>query len=282
MVRMSSLWTGKEFCPGNRLLKLRGRGSFGSVWEAETTAGEIAALKFLPCADHRAVAMEIRAIQAIRALRHPNLTRIHEVWCHGGYIVVVMELADGSLHDLLEAYQSEFGTPVPPEELCRYLTQAADALDFLNARQHDLDGRCVGFQHCDIKPSNILLFEERVKLCDFGLASPISTQVSFHRLAGTLDYTAPEVFQGRLTQWTDQFSLAVTYCELRSGQRPFPEPPATFQPGYVRPAADLSMLEAAERAIVARALAPTPQERWPSCRDLVYQLADAVKPARRR
>jgi len=277
MGHMSSLWTGKEFCPGNRLRKFRGRGSYGSVWEGETTDGEPAALKFLPCGDGMAVAQEIRSIQAIKQLYHRNLVRVHEVWCHRGYIVVVMELADGSLLDLLDAYQSEFGQPLPPEDVCQCLAQAADALDFLNARQHEIDGQCVGFQHCDIKPSNLLLFGETVKLCDFGLASPITTPVRFHRLAGTWAYAAPEVFQGRLSNWTDQFALAVTYCELRTGQLPFPDLPTTFPPGYVRPAPDLSILPDSERPIIAKALAHTPQDRWQSCGELMHRLTEVVK-----
>src|SRR5438445_671717 len=78
----------------------------------------------------------------------------------------------------------------------------------------------VAIQHCDVKPSNFLLFGDTVKLSDFGLASSISCQLQGHRRAGTLAYTAPEVFQGRLSDWTDQFSLGVTYCELRSGRLP--------------------------------------------------------------
>ena len=44
------------------------------------------------------------------------------------------------------------------------------ALDFLNTRQHTLDGRKVAFQHCDVKPSNMLLIDGSVKLTDFGLS----------------------------------------------------------------------------------------------------------------
>jgi serine/threonine protein kinase len=187
-----------------------------------------------------------------------------------------MELAEGSLLDLLEAYYSEFHTPIAPDQVCRYLAQVGDTLDFLNARQHSVDGRRVSFQHCDIKPSNLLLFGETVKVSDFGLASPTSSMLKFHRRAGTLDYAAPEVFQGRLSDWTDQYSLAVTYCMLRGGRLPFTDTPPKFDPEYVRPTPDLSMLEARERPIVARALAPIPQNRWPSSLELVTALGKAV------
>src|SRR5205823_6311166 len=102
-----------------------------------------------------------------------------------------------------------------PEQVSLNLTQAADALDFMNKRQHMLEGRRIAFQHCDVKPSNMLLFGDRVKLSDFGLASTTSSMMKSHSRSGTLEYAAPEVFQGRLSEWTDQYALAVTYCLLR-------------------------------------------------------------------
>jgi serine/threonine protein kinase len=187
-----------------------------------------------------------------------------------------MELADGSLLDLLDAYLTEFGNPIVGEQVCFYLSQAAEGIDFLNARQHLLEGRKVAFQHCDIKPSNLLLFGDTVKIADYGLASPTTSPLKFHRRAGTLDYTAPEVFQGRLSDWTDQYALAITYCLLRGNALPFKDTPKTFVKTYVRPPPDLSMLPEPERPVVHRALSPTPQDRWPSCREFLAQLSKTV------
>jgi serine/threonine protein kinase len=270
------LQIGMEPYPGYRLRQLLGRGGFAQVWEAETASGQAVALKFLACDDGLAASKEVRSIQAVRQIHHPHIIRIEQVWIHLGYIIVAMELAEGSLLDLLEAYQSEFETAVPPEQVLLHLSEAADALDFMNARQHNLEGRKVAFQHCDIKPSNILLFGESIKVADFGLASPTSSPLKFHRRAGTLDYTAPEVFQGRLSNWTDQYALAITYCEMRGGRLPFKNTPAAFEPSYVRPAPDLTMLPEKERSIVARALAPLPQSRWPTCSDFIMHLAQIV------
>jgi serine/threonine protein kinase len=270
------LHTGMEPYPGYRLRQLVGQGGFAEVWEAETQAGKTIALKFLPCDDSLTASKEVRSIQAVRQLKHPNLIETFQVWCHLGYIIVAMELAEGSLLDLLQAYEGELQSPVPPEQVCLYLTQTAEALDFLNTRQHTMDGRKVAFQHCDVKPSNILLFRDTVKLADFGLASPTSSPLKFHRRAGTLDFTAPEVFQGRLSDWTDQYALAVSYCQLRGGRLPFPDTPTKFVRNYVRPTPDLTMLPEAERPHVARALAPAPQNRWPSCKEFIARLAQTV------
>jgi serine/threonine protein kinase len=262
--------------PGYRLRQLLGRGGFAEVWEAETSTGGTLALKFMPANDSLAASKEIRSIQAVRELEHPNLIHIDQVWCQPGYIVIAMELADGSLLDLLDAYISEFQTPIVAEQVCLHLSQAADGIDFLNSRSHVIEGRRVAIQHCDIKPSNLLLFGDTVKLADFGLASPTSSPLKFHRRAGTLDYTAPEVFQGRLSDWTDQYALAVSYCLLRGGYLPFRDTPKTFEKTFVRSAPDLSMLPAVEQPIVHRALSSTPQDRWPSCKEFISRLSKVV------
>jgi serine/threonine protein kinase len=276
MATMLSLGTGEEPVPGHRLIRLLGRGGFGEVWEAEKAGGAHLALKFMPFSDSLSAVKELRAIQAVRGLKHPRFVHIDQVWSQVGYLVVAMELADGDLDGLLRICLSDFGAPIPPAQVCGYLTQAAEALDFLNARRHSLDGQIVGVQHCDIKPSNLLLFGESIKLCDFGLAGVTTSILKAHRRGGTLDYTAPEVFQGRLSDRTDQYALAVTYCKLRGARLPFPDSPATFDTAYVRPAPDLSMLSPKERPIIARSLARVPQDRWPTCGEMMAPLAEAA------
>ena len=242
MIENGRLEVGLEPYPGYRLQQFLARGGFGEVWEARTTNGTAVALKFLACENPGSAATENQANKIVQQLRHPNLIRIYKVWSQPGYLVVAMELADGSLDDLLKAYQTEQQTPVPREEVCRLLEQAAVGIDFLNARQHNLDGHRVSIQHCDIKPSNLLVMGEIVKLSDFSLTSVTTASVKTHRRAGTPAYMAPEVFQGQLSEWTDQYALAVTYCLLRTGRLPFSKVPATVQTGYAKPAPDLSML----------------------------------------
>src|SRR5262249_36102205 len=160
-----ALQAGVEPFPGCRLIQLRGRGGFSEVWEAEATDGRRVALKFMP-GSSEAAPKEIRALQTIRELRHPNLARIERIWSQRDYIVICMELGEATLSELLEAYQTEYNQSFPANQVCFLLTQAAKAIDFLNARQHLVDGHVVAFQHCDVKPSNMLLMGDTVKLCD--------------------------------------------------------------------------------------------------------------------
>jgi serine/threonine protein kinase, bacterial len=153
------------------------------------------------------------------------------------------------------------------------LAQAAVAIDFLNAHVHNVDGQIVAFQHGDIKPSNLLLFGDTVKLADFGLAVPMTNSRVNRNPSGTVQFAATEVFQGALTDQTDQFAFAVTYCLLRGGQLPYTDSPTSFRVPYTRPAPDLGMLPEAERQIIARALSTSPSSRWPSCRAMIEALA---------
>jgi serine/threonine protein kinase len=266
---------GLESCPGYQLRECRGRGSFGEVWEGKGDDNKRVALKFMAC-DGASAAREIRTLQNIRQLIHPHLVQLHKVFCYSGYLILVMELADGSLHDLLDVQQTEDRTPIRPSRVCHYLNQTAEVLDFLNTRQHRIGGQLVAFRHLDVKPSNMLLFNGVVKLADFGLAVMTASVSQRHPQCGSTLYAGPEVFTGTISDRTDQYSLAVSYFQLRTGKLPFPDTPPQFRRDYVRPAADLSLLSLAERPIVARALSPITVDRWPSCREFIAQIARAV------
>jgi serine/threonine protein kinase len=274
VIRVETLRVGAEPFPGYRLTRFLGRGTYGEVWEATREQGPKVALKFVPCENSANATMEVRGLEAIRKLRHRHLLEVDKVWCSAGYIVMSMELAEGSLLELLEVFLTDMGMPIAPWHLCHFLTQAATAIDFLNTRQHMIDGRRVAVRHCDIKPSNLLLMPDgSIKVSDYTLAVQSTSPMDYQRRAGTLDFTAPEVFHRQLSERTDQYALAVTYCQLRGNRLPFTDTPARFECSYVRPAPDLSMLAPDEQPIIARALAPVPQDRWPSCTEMMQRLS---------
>src|SRR5205085_7438564 len=104
-----------------------------------------------------------------------------------------------------------------------YMRQVARALDFLNSCQHKLEeaDQAVAIQHRDIKPENILLVRDVVKVGDFGLAKVLEgTSAVIHADSSgmTPSYAAPEVFGSKVTSWSDQYSLALTYYTLRTGK----------------------------------------------------------------
>jgi serine/threonine protein kinase len=270
------LESGAEPISGYRLTRRLGCSACAEVWEAETTSGHRLAMKFLPCAAQQSAAREIRCLQVVQQLQHPHLIRIKGIWSIPGYIVVRMELAEGNLEDLLQTYRNRLGTTVPAEHACLVLADAADALDFLNARRHDIGGQRVSIPHGNVKPTNLLLVGDEVKVADAGLSRTLAARLEAATRAGTLAYCAPEMLTGKISDQTDQYGLAVIYCKLRSGRTPFGTKPSTADPASPRPEPDLSMLLEVERSTVARALRPVPQDRWPSCSEFAGRLVQAL------
>jgi serine/threonine protein kinase len=275
--RPLALVAGAEPYPGYQLLRPLGSGGWSEVWRARQPDGRECALKFMPCDPGLAPAKEIRALQALRHLRHPHLLETRNIWSCPGYIVIVMDLCDGSLLDLLEIYLRELKTPMTAGHVCHFLGHAAQAIDFLNARQHLVHEQRMAIRHCDVKPSNLLVCGQVVKLADFSLAVPTSATMWYHRRRGTPLYCAPEVFQGWLSDRTDLYSLAISYYQLRTGCFPFNDTPASVDPGYVRPEPDLSEVSRPEREVLRRALAAVPQNRWSSCVEMMQQLGRYCK-----
>ncbi len=279
--RAIPLLSGAEPFPGYRLVKPIGRGGWSEVWRARQPEGGECALKFMPCDPGLGPSQEVRALQALRHIKHPYIMETRQVWCCSGYVVVVMDLCDGSLLDLLDVYLRELDAPMSPDHVCFYLGQAAEAIDFLNSRRHEVHGQRMAVRHCDVKPSNLLITGQAVKLADFSLAVPTTATMWYHRRSGTPVYCAPEVFQGWLSDRSDQYALAVSYYQLRTGRLPFHDTPGAITPHYVRPVPDLSGVSAAEREVLRRALAPVPQDRWPACAEMMQRLnASCLSPSR--
>ena len=85
------------------------------------------------------------------------------------------------------------------------------------------------------------------------------------------------MLEGEVSQRTDQYSLAVTYYQLRCGRLPFTGSINEIVFGHLSRPPDLTGLPEDERAVLARALAKRPDDRWPSCREFVRHLPPATQ-----
>src|SRR5438105_1593429 len=100
-----------EPVPGYRLLEPLGHGAFGEVWKCEAPGGLYKAIKFVygnlngVGLDSAQAEEELRAIQRIKSIRHPFLLSMDRVESVDGELIIVTELADKSLHELLEECQ---------------------------------------------------------------------------------------------------------------------------------------------------------------------------------
>lgn len=223
-----------------RLIREIGRGGMGIVYEAqEDTLDRRVALKVLP--RQSLLAPELlkrfqREAQIVAGLRHPHIVTIFGIGEQEGFHYYVMQLVRGVgldriIGQLTPADQTarSYSPPVNPDSekaldeilhrwfrrdagywisAARIGLQAAEALHYAHTQ------RTV---HCDIKPANLLVDPQgNVWITDFGVAKAMQ----FDRvtrtgdLTGTLQYMAPERFQGRTDPRSDVCSLGLTLYEL--------------------------------------------------------------------
>lgn len=254
--------------PDYVLIRKLGAGAFGEVWHAHGPDGLDVALKFIRL-DARGRALELRSLEVMKSIRHPNLVSLFGAWHKDDWLILAMELCDRSLQARLTEALDQKLPGIPLAELLSYMSDAANGLDALNARQ---------VQHRDVKPANLLLLDSGVKVADFGLAKALEQTVASNSGAGTVAYIAPECFKGQLTQQSDQYSLAVTYYHLLTGRLLFEGDQAQVMYAHLELEPDLSHLPQEEAGVLARALSKKPRKRWRTCETFVRELIGAAYP----
>ncbi len=263
--------------PDYELKALLGRGGFGEVWRATGPGGFDVAIKFVRL-EGKAGDVERRALETIKGLRHAHLLPVFGAWERDGFLIMAMELGDKSLMDRFEECHAAKQRGIPREELLGYLRDAARGLDYLGEARPGADGKMTFLQHRDVKPQNLMLVGGTVKIADFGLIKVLKHTLTNASSKMTLTYAPPELFGEKLTRWSDQYSLAVSYCLLRGGRMPFNGNAAQLTIGHLQRPPDLSMLPEAERPTVARALEKEPEKRWPNCTVFAESLATVQRP----
>lgn len=267
-VKTKRIQPGYEPIEGYILEKRIGQGGFGEVWRAVAPGGLKKAVKFVfGQHDERRAAQELKSLERIKGVQHPFILTLERFELIDNQLVIVTELADGSLEDVYKKQQERGSCGIPREALLGYMKDAADALDYL----HQL----YKLQHLDIKPANLLIVGGRVKVADFGLLKDLG-EIECSIVGGlTPIYAPPEVFDGRPSIHSDQYSLAVMYQELLTSTRPFSgRTIAQLATQHVHNAPNLKPLPAVDRPCVARALEKNPNQRYQSCSEFVQKLAN--------
>ncbi len=156
---------------------------------------------------------ELRSLNRIKEVRHPFLLSIERIEVIDDNVVIVTELADQSLKRQFQKQRAKGLPGLPREELLGYLRDTADALDYIYDNY--------SLQHLDIKPENLLLVGNRAKVADFGLIKNLYDRSSVSIEGLTPTYAPPELFEGKPNRHSDQYSLAIVYSEMLTGELPF-------------------------------------------------------------
>src|SRR5229473_1158795 len=260
-----------EPIPGYKLVERLGGGGFGEVWKAIAPGGLAKAIKFvygdLKAANDDGVRaeQELKALSRVKTVRHPYILSLERYDIIDGQLLIVMELADRNLWDRFKECRSQGLQGIPRGELLNIMEESAEALDLMN-NQYQL-------QHLDIKPQNIFLVYNHIKVADFGLVKDLQGMTATVTGGVTPVYAAPETFDGEVSRFCDQYSLAIVYQELLTGQRPFRGASVqqlVMQHLTARP--NLTPLSPSDRGPIGRALAKRPEERFPCCADMIRAL----------
>src|SRR5258706_6674049 len=264
-----------------------GAGGMGEVYRArDTRLDRDVAIKVLPknfSSDSNLRERFEREARAISSLNHPNICTLYDVGKQNGMDYLVLEYIEGeSLAQKLER------GPLAIEQVLAYGIQIAEALE----RAHRQ-----GVVHRDLKPGNVMVTKNGLKLLDFGRAKPMAgaslaatalggLTVSQHKpltaegtIVGTFQYMAPEQLEGRdADPRSDLFALGCVLYEMAAGKRPFdgktqasvvaailatePPPISSLQP----------LAPPAFERVVQTCVAKDPDERWQTAHDVKLQL----------
>ncbi len=218
-------------------------------------------------------------------IRHANVVAVRDVELDGASVTMVMEYIDGvSLAELLAV-----GDAGPtPAIFLRVVLDAASGLHAAHEAK-DREGRPLGLVHRDVSPQNVLVGVDGVsRVSDFGIAKCVAhtgMASTGDMLKGKLGYMAPEYLQGKgVDRRADVFALGVVLWEGLASKQLFAaanEAEALMRLLYYVPppvSSERVALGTAFDAIVARALAKSPDDRFPTMEALADALYAAARP----
>jgi streptogramin lyase len=239
---------------GYRLDALIARGGMGVVYRATHLGLERqVALKVIAreLADREGFRERfLRESRLAASLDHPAVVPVFDSREVDGELIVAMRLVAGG--DLRRTIDRE--GPLPPVRAIALLGQVAEALDTAHA---------AGIVHRDVKPHNVLVEGDRAFLSDFGLAKALGesgAQQSGTSVVGTAEYMSPEQWRGSsVGPAADVYSLGCVLFEALTGIVPYARKEADTEP---------EMPEGLD-AVIERAVAKDPAERYPSAGALI-------------
>ena len=256
-----------ELPEGYSVVDRLGAGGYGEVWKAIAPGGLEKAVKivFGHC-DEGMAERELKSLERVKSVRHPFLLSIERYEIVNNRLVIVTELADMSLSDCFQNHVGAGRQGIPRDQLIAYLWDAAEALDCL-IEHHSL-------QHLDIKPENLLLIGDHIKVADFGLVKELASKTLNSVMGGmTPLYSAPEIYDNNPSPRSDQYSLAIVYQHMLTATLPFSgRTPAQLAKQHTLAQPNVNPLSEADRAIVKRALEKSPDARFASCREFISAL----------
>ncbi|XP_038632477.1 MAPK/MAK/MRK overlapping kinase-like isoform X4 [Scyliorhinus canicula] len=199
-----------------RLVAKIGEGTFSEVWKAQSLKDGTyyACKKMKQHIESIEQVNNLREIQAMRRLSlHPNILQLHEVAYdkRSGSLALICELMDMNIYELIRGRRN----PLPEGKIKSYMYQLCKSLDYMHRN---------GIFHRDVKPENILIKQNLLKLADFGSCRSVFSKQPYTEYISTRWYRAPECLltDGYYSFKMDIWSTGCVFYEITSLQPLFP------------------------------------------------------------
>lgn len=277
------------------LLHKLATGGMSEVYEARRRGSRgfskpIALKRILPqfSADEELVAMFVDEARLSSQLSHPNLVQVVDFGEEGGELYMAMELVRGTTGAQLVRKVARRRETVPVRLALYIALSIARGLEYAH-EACDEEGQPLHLVHRDVSPGNVLLSRSgAIKLSDFGIARAafLESRTEHGQLKGKVGYMSPEQVLGReLDAQSDQFSTAIVLAEMLIGRPLFGRGRDLDILVRIRDG-DLSALARhgshlceEVRALLLRALARRPEDRYPTTRAFVEATEDVMRRA---
>ncbi|CAM3220753.1 serine/threonine protein kinase [Corallococcus sp. ZKHCc1 1396] len=269
------------------ILSMLGKGGMAEVYRARVRSGPhegwtVALKRLLPALTRDPASVDLFAREAhlSRQLDHPNIVKVLDAGMLEDVSFLVMDLVDGrDLGHILRRCKAR-GIPLPVDFAVYLAKVLLEALAYAHTATGP-EGEPLGIVHCDVSPSNLFISRVgEIKLGDFGVSRVlVDGKLQGGEVLGKPYYLSPESLQGAVTPEADLWAASVVLYELLTLGRPFTgtSPEEVFAGILSRDYRRLSEVRPdvpkALDAVLARAFAENPEDRFPSAEEYAQALA---------
>jgi serine/threonine protein kinase len=258
---------GFPFLEGFTFTECLEQSSLVEVWKARDAQNLPKTVKIISgmARSHVLSDEELKLATHLKFIRHPSLVPVESIEIDQGRFVLVSPAPEATLRDRYRSFLLQGKPGVSRDELLEILRIAAEGLDYLDRQE--------GLHHLSLTPDSTVFWGNKCFLADFGLVElawlPAGQPLDPHQLR----YAAPEVFDNEFTTASDQYSLAVIYCEMLTGHLPnrgtsLKQIRENRSIGQL----DLQLLPVHDQHALVRAMSPDPHARYASCMEFVEEL----------
>lgn len=257
-----------------QVIRLVGQGGMSNLYlaydrkynNAIVVVKEMTAAYSDPKEQQMAVDLFHREAKLLASLNHRHIPKVYDYFQYAGKYYLSMEYIDGG--DLAQKLEAAKG-PLPETQVLEWGEQIATVLFYLHKHDPPIVFR-------DVKPSNIMLTDQGVKLIDFGIARHFDQAKKGDTMRiGSPGYAPPEQYAAQTDPRSDIYALGVTLHHALTGR----DPTATQTPFLVPPARNLNpALQEATAAMLARATQLDPNDRYQTVLEMKNDIKAILSP----